>query len=152
MEQRKILQQFNEKQLKELRRLSGSYYSYMLFWDELETVLRRKISKNNEWERMSNNDVILGEVWSQSIGEFYYKHSVHKFAYLYVKSEGMAIAEHKQEEPANGGRQIRKIKEWFIFPDGKINIFGKDDKHYLFNNYGKPIYVLSMTIGGKGTH
>ena len=152
MEQRKVLHQFNAKRLKEIRKLRGTYDAFQSFWDELETVLKCKHPKSNEWERMDNDDVVLGEVWSQNIGEFYYKHTVHRFSYLYVESDGLAIAEHGHEEPVNNGNQRRKVKEWYIFPDGTISPCGKDEKHRLFNNYGKPIYVLSVKISGNGTH
>ena len=100
---------------------------------------------------MENDDVVLGEVWSQPIGEFYYKNTVHRFAYLYVESQGLAIADHGHEEPVHGGEQVRKIKEWYVFPDGRMELCRKDCKHRLVNNYGKPIYVLSVKIGSNGT-
>lgn len=142
---------FNRARLKEIRRLRGENDPFKSFWDELEIVLKCKHPKSNEWERMENDDVVLGEVWSQTIGEFYYKHTVHKFSYLYVKSQGLAIDYHGHSEPANDGKQTRKIKEWYFFPDGKMYYCGKDGQHKLYNKYGEPIYVLSVKISSNGT-
>jgi len=142
---------FNKARLKEIRRLTGKCDAFQSFWDELEIVLKCRHPKSNEWERMKNDDVVLGEVWRQPIGEFYYKHTVHKFSYLYVKSQGLAIGGHGHNEPANGGKQTRKIKEWYVFPDGSIYFCGKDEYYQLYNKYDKPIYVLSVKISSNGT-
>ncbi len=142
---------FNMARLKEVRKLRGKRDSYKSFWDELEIVLKCKNPQNNEWERMENDDVILGEVWSQTIGEFYYKHTVHKFSYLYVKSQGLVIGSHDHNEPANGGKQTRKSKEWYFFPDGTSFLARKGEKHHLINNDDKPIYVISVKISSNGT-
>lgn len=142
---------FNKARLKEIRRLRGEYDAFQSFWDELEILLKCKHPKSNEWERMENDDVVLGEVWSQPIGEIYYKHTVHKFSYLYVKSQGLAIGRHGHNEPANGGKQTRKVKEWYVFPDGSIHFCGKDQEHQLFNKDDTPIYVLSVKISSNGT-
>ena len=154
-QQRNDLQPFDMARLEEIRKLRGEMYcggNNRLFWDELESVLSSEnYSQSNEWERMDNDDVVLGEVWSQPIGEFYYKNTIHRFAYLYVVSQGLAIAEHGHEEPVHNGEQIRKIKEWYIFPDGRMELCRKDHTHKLVNNYGKPIYVLSLKISSNGT-
>ena len=151
-QKRKDLCPFNMACLKEIRKVRGRRRdSYQSIWDELEIVLKCKHPKSNEWVRMKNSDVVLGEVWSQHIGEFYYKHTVHRFTYLYVESQGLAIGKHGHNEPANGGKQVRKVKEWYIFPDGKIYIRPKGEEHQLFNNYGHPIYVLSVKISSNGT-
>ena len=141
---------FNQAKLKGIRRLRGNYDAFRTFWDELEMILKCNPPKRNEWKRM-NNGFVVGEVWSQPIGEIYYKHTVHKFSYLYVQSQGLAISRHGHNEPANGGKQIRKVKEWYVFPDGTIHFCGKDEEHQLFNQYDAPIYVLSVKISSKGT-
>lgn len=145
------LRPFNKARLKEIQKVRGIYDPVQSFWDELEIVLKCKHPKSNEWERLDNDDVVLGEVWSQSIGQIYYKHTVHKFSYLCVASQGLAIGTHGHNEPANGGKQIRKIKEWYIFPDGMIYFCDKDGEHGLFNKYDHPIYVLSVKICSNGT-
>ena len=48
-------------------------------------------------------------------------------------------------------KQIRKIKEWYVFPDGTIELCRKDEKHSLVNNFGKPIFVLSIKSYSNGT-
>ena len=68
-----------------------------------------------------------------------------------MESQGLAIARHGHEELVHGGKQIRKIKEWYIFPDGKMSFCGKDETHELVNIYGKPIYVLSINVSSNGT-
>lgn len=153
---RNDLQTFNMACLRKIRKIRRKKYlfsdPYELFWNELEAILRTKHpSQRSEWEKLENNQVILGEVWSQPIGEFYYNHTVHKFTYLYIGSEDLAIAEHGHEEPANNGKQVKKIKEWYVFPDGTMSMCAKDEKHKLFNHYGEPIYVLSVKISSKGT-
>ena len=77
--------------------------------------------------------------------------TVHEFNYLYVETQGLAIAKHGHQAPANGGKQIRKIKEWYVFPDGTIELCRKDEKHSLVNNFGKPIFVLSIKSYSNGT-
>lgn len=152
---RKDLKPFDMASLEEIKKIRGEMYcggDNRLFWDELESILKSaNYSQSNEWERMNNDDVVLGEVWSQPIGEFNYKNTVHRFAYLYVESQGLAIAKHGHEEPVHGGKQVRKIKEWYVFPDGRMELCRKDRKHKLVNNYRKPIYVLSVKIGSNGT-
>ena len=51
---------------------------------------------------------------------------------------------HGHEELANGGKQKRKIKEWYVFPDGRVEVCDKGQLHRLVNDYGMPIYVLSV--------
>ena len=85
------------------------------------------------------------------IGQFYYKHTVHEFSYLFVASKGLAIRMHGHDKPANRGKQIRKVREYYIFPDGTIYFCRKGQKHQLFNKYDHPIYVLSIKIYSNGT-
>lgn len=141
---------FNMASLKAIKKLRGKRDPFKTFWEELEAVLKCKHPKSNKWEQMEG-DVILGEVWSQTIGEFYYKHKVHKFSYLYVKTQGLAIGRHGHNESANRGRQTRKVKEWYVFPDGSMHFCGKDQFHQLYNGYDGPIYVLSVKISRNGT-
>ena len=152
MEQQ-YLRSFNVMQLKKIEKVREKYGPdpFQSFWNELERVLKCKQQTSNEWKRMEKDAVVLGDVGSQSIGEFYYKHTVHKFSYLYVASQGLAIGMHGHNEPANRGKQIRKVKEWYIFPDGIIHFCDKDEKHQLVNSFGYPIYVLSVKVCKKGT-
>lgn len=154
-QQRKDLQPFDMARLEEIRKLRSEMYcggDNRLFWDELEAIITSKgYSQSDEWERMDNDEVVLGEVWSQPIGEFYYNNTVHRFAYLYVESQGLAIGEHGHSEPVHNGEQYRQIKEWYVFPDGRMELCRKYHTHKLMNNFGKPIYVLSIKIGSNGT-
>lgn len=154
METRK--ETFNLERLAELRKVrrenERSYWledPYSCFWNELEFLLGLK-KEIGSWEKLEGED-IKGDVWTQKIGDFYHKRMVHRFSCLYVESQGEVIAEHGHEEPANGGKQRRKIKEWYVFPDGTTEVCNKDQKHKLVNNFGKPIYVLSIKVCRNGT-
>ena len=157
-QQRKDLQPFDMNRLEEIRKLRSEMYcggNNKLFWDELEAVITSEsYTQSDEWERMDNNDVVLGEVWSQPIGEFYYKNTVHRFAYLYVESQGLVIGEHGHSEQVHEGRMYRRYRrqwaEWYVFPDGRMELCRKYLTHKLVNNFGKPIYVLSIKIGSNG--
>ena len=157
---RKDLQQFVMKRLNEIRKLRKGDKCYFSaganssFWDELECILKCN-PKSHTWAKKDNDDIVLGEVWYQRVGEFYYKHTVHKFEYMYVESvesEELVIGWHGHEEKVNNGKQTKKIREFYIFPDGKIEMCGKDCKHRLINNYGKPFYVLSLKICSNRSH
>lgn len=153
---RKDLQPFDMKRLNEIRKLrrEDSYFStgaYSSFWDELECILKCN-SKSHIWARKDNDDTVLGEVWYQRVGEFYYKYTVHKFEYMYVESEDLVINWHGHNEQIHGGKQVKKTREFYIFPDGSIEMCGKDCKHRLINDFGKPIYVLSLKICSNGSH
>ena len=157
-QQRKDLQPFDMNRLEEIRKLRNEMYcggNNKLFWDELEAVITSEsYTQSDEWERMDNDDVVLGEVWSQPIGEFYYKNTVHRFAYLYVESQGLVIGEHGHSEQVHEGRMYRRYRrqwaEWYGFPDGRMELCRKYLTHKLVNNFGKPIYVLSIKIGSNG--
>ena len=150
---RKDLKPFDMARLNEFRKLMSDMYwgegPNKSFWDELERVLKCN-PKSYEWSRMVNDEVVLGEVWCQHIGEFWHMNTVHIFSYLYVESQGLAIAEHGQEhgheEPFHNGKQVIKASEWYIFPDGKMELCKKDCTHKLVNEYGEPIYVISLKI------
>lgn len=157
---RKDLQPFDMKCLNEIRKLRKGNKCYFSaganssFWDELECILKCN-PKSHTWAKKDNDDIVLGEVWYQRVGEFYYKHTVHKFEYMYVESvesEELVIGWHGHEEKVNNGKQTKKIREFYIFSDGKIEMCGKDCKHRLINNYGKPFYVLSLKICSNRSH
>lgn len=135
--------------LEKIRTLRGDSDVYRTFWDELE-VLLNNYSLNNEWERMENDDVVIGEVWQQNIGTFSYKHTEHRFSCLYIESKGLAIKSHGHYEPANYGKQFRKVKELYVFPDGHVHVCRKDATHQLFNSFDGPIYVFSIKICSNG--
>ena len=157
-ESRNDLKPFNMANLNEIRaERAKKRYAYIQdvyepFWNELEAILKTSpSSKKDEWVKLANDDVVLGEVWRQDIGEFYYNHTVHRFSYLYVESQGLVIDKHGHEEPANNGKQVRQIKEWYFFTDGSMQVCKKDEKHKLINDFGEPIYVLSVRICSNGT-
>ncbi len=145
---RKDLQSFDMRRLNEIRKARKGNKCYLSaganssFWDELECILKCN-PKNHVWTRKENDEVVLGEVWCQRVGEYYYKHTVHVFEYMYVASEDLVIDWHGHD---------KKIREFYIFPDGKIKMCGKDCKHRLINDYGKPIYVLSLKICSNADH
>ena len=150
-EQRSDLKSFDMAQLQMLRELRNNMYcggDNRLFFDELEDIIKRTdYNFPPVWERMVNNDIILGEVWSQPIGYFRYKNTVHKYEYLYIASTGLVIAEHGHEKILDrcGNQQVRKIKEWYIFPNGDMKLCKKDHTHRLIH-HGSPMYVISLKI------
>lgn len=153
--QRKDLKPFGMERLEEIRKLRSKMYcgnSNKLFWDELEAIITREgYTQSDEWERLENDEVVLGEVWSQPIGEFYYKNTVHRFTDLYIESQEVAIGKHGHSEPVHNGEQFRQMRQWYVFPNGKMKLCKKYCTHKLVNNFGKPIYVLSITIGSNGS-
>ncbi len=127
--------------------------TYADFCNELENILRT--TKSYEWHQKPKDDVVLGEAWELRIGEFYHKHTVHKFTYLYAEYDPeheVVIGLHDHKEPFHGGKQIKKVKEWYFFPDGKIEFCNKDQFHQLVNRYRKPIYVLSVKVMSNAEH
>lgn len=150
-EQRTDLKSFGMAQLQSLRELRSSMYcggNNRLFFDELEDIITRAdYNPDIAWKRMENNDIILGEVWTQPIGYFRYKNTVHKYEYLYIASTGHVIAEHGHEKAVErcSCQQIRKIKEWYIFSNGYMSLCRKGETHGL-NHRGKPMYVISLKI------
>lgn len=148
---RKCLNEIRE--LRKIRCISQSVKggdNYRQFWSELEYILRNRGSfKVDEWKRLEN-EFVLGEVWTQPIGNYYHPHTVHEYSYLYVESEGVAVAKHCHNRPIHNGKHIQKVREWYIFPDGRIEMCDKDEEHELVNDYGHPIYVISVKISGMG--
>ena len=86
-EQRTDLKSFDMAQLQTLRKLRSNMYcggNNRLFFDELEDIITREdYNSNIVWERMKNDDIISGEVWTQLIGYYRYKNTVHKYEYIY---------------------------------------------------------------------
>ena len=143
-------EKFNLKNLKELREKTTKPYwiesPMEPFWRELEEILMNS-SQKGRWKKLRGEP---GDVWRCDIGEYRHKHTVHRFSWLYVESTGEAVGMHGHEELANGGKQKRKIKEWYVFPDGRVEVCDKGQLHRLVNDYGMPIYVLSIKSGRNG--
>lgn len=155
---RKNLKQFDLKDLGELKQAVYSWYRGKVpnrsFWKELNSVIQTK-TKSYKWIKKPKDKVVLGDVWELRIGEFYHKHTVHKFTCLYAEydpEQEVVIDSHGHQEPFHGGKQIKKVKEWYFFPDGKMEFCNKDKFHQLVNRYGKPIYVLSVKVMSNAEH
>ena len=150
---REDLQAFDLAKLDEIRNLRAKMYcggNNKLFFEELEYILKRKdYSESKEWARRDNDEVILGEVWEQPIGEVEYKNTIHIYSYLYVETIGLAIGEHGHNELVHDGKDIKKTKEFYVFPDGVMTFCDKDETHSLVNQFGKPIYVISLKIKNR---
>ena len=165
-EQRTDLKSFDMAQLQTLRKLRSNMYcggNNRLFFDELEDIITREdYNPNSTWERMKNDDIISGEVWTQLIGYYRYKNTVHKYEYIYLLPRNVTfideyghekimercdISEHGHEEIVErcGCQQIRKIKEWYIFPNGIMRLCRKGQTHHLYH-HGKPMYLISLKI------
>ena len=146
------LQPFDMDCLNKIRRLRGKMKkdgkANSIFWDELEAILvSSSCIQNAKWERMEG-EFVKGEIWRQTIGNFYHKNNVHHFTWMCIVSDGLVIDLHGHEERTASG--TRRVKEWYVFPNGEMNLCKKGCKHSLANNYGRPIYVLSVKIGSKG--
>ncbi len=155
---RNDLKQFDLKELGELKQAVYSLYRGKVpnrsFWKELNSVIQTK-TKSYKWHQKPKDDVVLGEAWELRIGEFYHKHTVHKFTYLYAEYDPeneIVIGLHEHKEVFHGVKQIKKVKEWYVFPDGKVEFCNKDKFHQLVNSYGKPIYVLSVKVMSNAEH
>ena len=155
---REDLRQFDMGCLNEIRQVICARYQGSLpnssFFDELESILSMG-TVDYKWVKKPKDEIVLGDVWECPIGQFYHNHTVHKFAYLYAEydpDQKVVIDFHRNEEKLEDGKQVRKIKEWYFFPDGKVEFCDKDKLHQLVNDYGKPIYVLSAKSMRNGTH
>ena len=144
---------FTEKDLNSIREKTGEPYwiesPWDCFWEEIKAILRTT-EKPASWKKLKGKD-IQGDVWQQVIGQYMHHHTVHRFAWLYVKDTGEVIGEHGHEEPANNGKQTKRFKEWYVFPDGTISVCPRGETHRLVNSFGKPIYVLSIKVGSNST-
>lgn len=153
--QRTDLRPFNMAQLNQLRRRRQAMRngkSPREFWNELEQILSSEdYITSDVWERLKNDDVVLGEVWSQPIGTFSHKNKVHQYTYLYVQSSGLAIDEHSHEEEVHWGKHTMKMSEWYIFSDGRMELCRKNEKHKLINDSDDPIYVIAVRIRSRKT-
>lgn len=150
-QQRSDLGTFDLARLNEIRQLRAKIYcggANRLFWDELESIITSEdYPKTKVWTKLEKDDVVVGDVWKLPIGEFYYKNTVHKFEYLYVETGRKTVIKgHGHEQMAHDGSRIRKIEEWYVFPDGTMKLCRKDQMHSLKNDYNRPIYVLSIKI------
>ena len=155
---RKDLRPFDMKRLNELRKLrKGNIWWYSdngknsSFFNELECVLKCN-PKSYFWTKKDNDKIVLGDVWSQPIGKYYHKHTVHVFEYMYIGSQGIVIDFHSHQEVIHGGKQIAKITEFYIFDDGTMYVCPKDQEHALINTYGRPIYIISLKICRNNIH
>lgn len=154
---RKDLKPFDQNRLKEICTLQKGNAHYFdigensIFFRELECILKCN-PKSSLWFKKDKNKVVLGNVWFQPIGKYYHKRTVHVYEYMYIDSQGLVIDYHFHEKRVNGGNQISKVTEFYIFEDGKIYMCPKDQQHALINTYGKPIYVISLKIERNATH
>lgn len=140
------------EEIREKRRKMNGGGQDRQFFEELELILKDK-QLNHEWSLMPKDEKVLGEVWSQPIGNRIYERNVHKFEYIYTPTQGLVIDRHGHTQKVNKGKQQdMKIKEWYIFPDGTIKMCRKDKEHVLINNYGEPIYVISVKVMGANPH
>ena len=121
------------------------------FWDEIEHLIKRRC-KWYDWEKMENNNTVLGEVWSQPIGTFYYKKVQHRYTYMHIESNDLVIAKHGPHQELRYDEddgQIISFSEWYIFPDCHMEFCPKNGMHELVNPYGHPFYLISLKIGSK---
>ena len=147
----------NLDSIKEIRDLARKKdRNYFIFVDELEKIL--KTQKNGKWLKkpVDVSDVTIDEVWEQNLGTIKYHKTIHTFSCMYVPNQGLAIREHGHNQlvhkDCNG--DIKKTRELYIIyvPSSLVEMefCGKDEKHQLCNNYGCPVYVISVKVTGRG--
>lgn len=117
-------------------------------WIFEELINYLMYSAPRPWVKEEGEEII-GEVWEQYLGTVCYKHKKHIFTCLYVANDGLAVANHGHLEIMPTG-EIKKTREFYVFPNGDIEYCGKDMRHELVNNYGEPIYVISVKATGRG--
>ena len=112
------------------------------FWEEIkeltdERELLQLIDKSlrYKWIQKPKEGIVLGEVWECEIGVFLYKRRVHIFTLLYVENDGLAIGEHGHYELCQDKKTKKPVKEWYIFPDGRVIFCGNNERHSLENSY-----------------
>lgn len=141
---------FDMNILNEIRKLRAKMYrgrDNWLFWDELETIIKQKGYSPKEWKKKDKDNVVLGNVWEQEIGCFWYEKSVHEYTFLYTDSLDLVIDWHGHNKLTHHGKSILKTREWYTFvTDGRMEFCPKDKQHQLINIYGEPIYVVSTKI------
>lgn len=154
---RKNLEPLNMARLREYRYEMSKKYNGQgpnnTFWDEIEHLIKRT-PKRYDWEKMESN-IVKGEVWSQQIGDFLHKRKIHRYTYMHVESNGLVIAEHgphwEWRYDQKDGQKI-SFSEWYIFPNGDMELCPKNGTHQLVNPYGYPFYLISLKIGSKAYH
>lgn len=156
---KEVLKKFDEKCLNEMRRIMEDRYGcagpVKDFLDELKKMFSIGGTVSCQWVKKPKEGIVKGDVWECPIGQFYHKRRLHRFAYLYAEydpEKEVVIDSHGHQESFHGGKQGKKVKEWYIFPDGKVEFCDKDELHQLINNYGKPIYVISVKSMSNATH
>ena len=124
----------NSRIFKNIQNEYGTFYNYL-----------KSFSKDIVIYETNKTTSELSDKWYQPIGEFYYKNTIHRFEYLYIASTGLVIDKHRNKEmiTKHGIKQFRKITEWYIFPNGKMELCRKNEEHNLIH-FGKPIYVISV--------
>ena len=124
------------------------------FFDELESIISNR-TLEYQWVKKPKEGVVKGDVRECLIGKFYHKRTVHIFTCLYAEydpEQEVVIDSHGHEEKFPRGKKVKKIKEWYIFQDGKVEFCDKDELHQLVNDYGKPIYVISVKSMSNADH
>ena len=117
-----------------------------------------KTRKKGKWLKkpVDVSDVTIDEVWEQNLGTIKYHKTIHTFSCMYVPNQGLAIREHGHNQLVHKDRNgdIKKTRELYIFyvPSSLVEMkfCGKDEKHQLCNNYGCPVYVISVKVTGRG--
>jgi len=107
-------------------------------YDELEMLISEEGYLGANWEPLKDEP---GKVWRQDIATITYHKEKHIFSYLYVESSGVAVGLHGHKDAKH---PERKTTEFYLFPDGRIEVCKAGGEHALVNEYGRPIYVLSV--------
>lgn len=142
----------SSKSVKDMRNLvKGENLGFENFLYELNNVLKE--TYNPKWEKRQIDELTLNEVWEQKLGVIKYHKTTHTFSCMYVPNQGVAISKHSHNQLVHNGKNIKKTRELYIFyvPSKilEMKFCRKDETHELCNNYGEPVYVISVKITGR---
>lgn len=138
--------------VKDMRNLvAGENWAFINFLYELEMLL--KTLENSEWEKRPLDELSLNEVWQKNLGVIKYHKTTHTFTCMYVPNQGIAIRTHGHNQLVHDGKHIKKTRELYIFyvPSKvlEMKFCRKNEVHTLYNDYGEPVYVISVKITGR---
>lgn len=147
---RKDLKSLSKEEVARIRTLREKCYcggNNKLFFDELEAILKsEEYVENDEWEKSEKNDLVIGDVWQQPIGDIRYKNTIHRYTYLWTDSLNVVINYHNYRELSEDGKYVKKGRAWYIFSNGDMDFCRRNGRHRLFNETGEPMYVILLEI------
>ncbi len=149
-QEEKRLKVFTRRTLNVLRITRGKYDGLNNFWNDIEVALKCKNPKDVCWKKYpgKNGYEYAGDVRIQEIGEVFYKHTVHRFEYIFLAPHSRIDIFKGYNEPCNP-KQYKKFREWHVFFDGTVEFFAKDESSSVVNRTGEDMYFLRIRVGSN---